>query len=93
MPQTQAEREAEHQRLEDTETAGSLATGIAQWQVRAEFPSHRETVAPTRKLGKPGPGARPALEVPDRGCSARAHTAATLMQPWLPPPGAAAGHE
>ena len=50
MPQTEAERQAEHQRLADTETAESLATGIAQWQVRVEFGSHRETVALARKL-------------------------------------------
>ena len=48
VPQTEAERQAEHQRLEDTETAESLATGIAQWQVRVEFPSHRQTVAHAR---------------------------------------------
>jgi hypothetical protein len=34
VPQTEAERQAEHQRLEDTETAESLATGKAQWHVR-----------------------------------------------------------
>ncbi len=50
MPQTEAERQAEHQRLEDAETAESLAAGIGRWQVRAEFPSHRETVAMARKL-------------------------------------------
>ena len=54
MPQTQADRQAEHQRLEDTETAESLATGIAQWQVRVEFGSHRETVALARKLENEG---------------------------------------
>ena len=54
MPQTQAERQAEHQRLADTETAESLATGIAQWQVRVEFGSHRETVALARKLENEG---------------------------------------
>jgi hypothetical protein len=54
MPQTEAERQAEHQRLVDTETAESLATGIAQWQVRVEFPSHRQTVALARKLEDEG---------------------------------------
>jgi len=54
MPQTEAERQAEHQRLEDTETAESLATGTPQWQVRVEFPSHRETVALARKLENEG---------------------------------------
>ena len=50
MPQTETERQAEHQRLADTESAESVATGIAQWQVRVEFPSHRETVALARRL-------------------------------------------
>ncbi len=50
IPQTEAERQAEHQRLEDAETAESRAAGIGRWQARAEFPSHRETVAMARKL-------------------------------------------
>jgi len=45
MPRTEAERQAEHQRLEDAETAVSLASGTAQWQARASLPSHREAVA------------------------------------------------
>lgn len=45
MPRTEAERQAEHQRLEDAETAESLATGTAQWQARVELGSHREAVA------------------------------------------------
>jgi hypothetical protein len=50
MPQTEAERQAEHQRLMDSETAESLAAGFARWQARVEFPSHREAVALARKL-------------------------------------------
>jgi hypothetical protein len=50
MPQTEAERQAEHQRLEDSETAESLAAGFGRWQARVEFPSHREAVAMARKL-------------------------------------------
>ena len=50
MPQTEAERQAEHQRLVDSETAESLAAGIGRWQTRVEFPSHREAVALARKL-------------------------------------------
>ena len=50
MPQTEAERQAEHQRLVDSETAESLAAGIGRWQARVEFPSHREAVALARKL-------------------------------------------
>jgi hypothetical protein len=54
MPRTEAERQAEHQRLEDDETAESLATGIAQWEARVEFPSHREAVALADKLRSEG---------------------------------------
>ena len=54
MPQTGAERQAEHQRLEDSETAESLATGVAQWQVRVELGSHRQAVALARTLENDG---------------------------------------
>jgi hypothetical protein len=50
MPQTAAERQAEHQRLVDAETAEALATGQAQWEVRVELGSHRQAVALARKL-------------------------------------------
>jgi hypothetical protein len=50
MPRTEEERQAEHQRLEDEEAAESLASGVAQWEVRVEFPSHREAVALASKL-------------------------------------------
>ena len=50
MPQTDTERQAEHRRLVDSETAESLAAGIGRWQTRVEFPSHREAVALARKL-------------------------------------------
>jgi hypothetical protein len=52
MPQTETERQAERQRLEGAETAESLATGVAQWQVRVELGSHRQAVALARKLGE-----------------------------------------
>jgi hypothetical protein len=54
MPQTEAERQAEHQRLEDAETAESVATGTAQWEARVEFPSHHEAVALADKLRSEG---------------------------------------
>ena len=54
MPQTEAEREAEHQRLVDAETAESHAAGIAQWDVRVELGSHRQAVALARKLESEG---------------------------------------
>ena len=50
MPQTEAERQAEHQRLEDAETADALASGTAAFQARAELGSHREAVALADKL-------------------------------------------
>ena len=50
MPQTEAERHAEHQRLEDTETADSVAAGSAMWQARVELESHRDAVALAHKL-------------------------------------------
>jgi hypothetical protein len=54
MPQTEAERQAEHQRLVDTETAESLATGEAQWQVRVELGSHHRAVMLARTLENEG---------------------------------------
>ena len=54
MPQTEAERQAEHQRLEDTEATESQATGIAQWQVRVELGSHHQAVALARTLEHEG---------------------------------------
>ena len=50
MPQTAAERQAEHQRLVDAETADALAEGKAQWEVRVELGSHRQAVALARTL-------------------------------------------
>jgi hypothetical protein len=50
MPQTEAERQAEHERLEDAETADSVAAGSAMWQTRVELDSHREAVALAHKL-------------------------------------------
>lgn len=54
MPQTKAERGAEHQRLVDAETAESQAAGIAQWDVRVELGSHRQAVALARELESEG---------------------------------------
>ena len=50
MPRTEAERQAEHQRLAAAETAQSLAAGVAQWEVRVELGSHRQAVALARTL-------------------------------------------
>jgi len=54
MPRTEAERQAEHQRLLDDETAESLAAGAAQWHARAQFPSLHEAVAMAGKLRMEG---------------------------------------
>jgi hypothetical protein len=54
IPQNEAERQAEHQRLLDSETAESQAAGTGRWQARVEFPSHREAVALARKLEDEG---------------------------------------
>jgi hypothetical protein len=50
MPRTEAEREAEHQRLLDDEAAESRDAGVAQWLVRADLPSRHAAVALDRKL-------------------------------------------
>jgi hypothetical protein len=50
LPRTEAERQAEHQRLVAAETAESRAVGRTQWQVRAELPAHQDTVALADKL-------------------------------------------
>ena len=54
IPQTKAEREAEHQRLVDAEAAESQATGVDQWEVRADLGSHRQAVALARQLESDG---------------------------------------
>jgi hypothetical protein len=54
LPQTEQERAAEHERLEDDETRESLATGKAQFEVRAELPSHREAVQLADRLTAEG---------------------------------------
>jgi hypothetical protein len=54
LPQTDAERQAEHQRLEREETAESLATGHATWEVRVELPSHRAAADLARRVQAEG---------------------------------------
>ena len=54
MPQTDEQRQAEHQRLEAEQTRESLATGHAQWEVRVELPSHRDAVALADRLQDEG---------------------------------------
>ena len=50
LPRTEAELQAEHQRIDEAETAESVASGVSQWEARVEFPSHREAVALANKL-------------------------------------------
>ena len=45
LPQTPEEMAAEHERHEADEAEASAASGFAEWEVRVELPSHRETVA------------------------------------------------
>jgi hypothetical protein len=54
MPQTDEERQAEHQRLEDTEKRESLATGHPQWEVRVELPSRHDADALAGQLQAAG---------------------------------------
>ena len=54
MPQTKAERQAEHERLVAEETEESLAKAKAQWEIRVELGSHRQAVALARTLQSEG---------------------------------------
>jgi hypothetical protein len=54
MPQTDEQRAAEHQRLEQDETKQSLATGYAQWEVRIELPSRHAAVELAERLRAEG---------------------------------------
>jgi hypothetical protein len=54
LPQTDDERAAEHERLEEDETAESRATGKAEFEVRVELPSHREAVQLADRLKAEG---------------------------------------
>lgn len=50
LPSTPAEERAEHERLEEQETADSRATGIAEWELRIEFASHHDARAFAERL-------------------------------------------
>ncbi len=54
LPQTDAEREAEHQRLEEEETRESLETGHARWEVRVDLPSRHAAVKFAERLQAEG---------------------------------------
>ena len=71
MPQTAAEREAEHEKLEAQDTADSLTSGYAEWEVLVALPSHGDAVELAERLEYDGHPGHPALEAPDRGSRRR----------------------
>lgn len=54
LPRTDEEREAERLVRLARETEESLESGYAEWEVRIELPSHRETVELARRLEAAG---------------------------------------
>lgn len=54
LPRTVEERRIEHQRLEEQETEDSLRTGLAEWEVRVELPSHHDAVQLADRLASEG---------------------------------------
>jgi hypothetical protein len=54
LPQTEAEREAEHERLQEGEIEESQQTGLAEWEVRIELDSHQQTAELADKLAAEG---------------------------------------
>jgi hypothetical protein len=54
LPQTEADKSAEHERLEQEETAESDATGVAEWEVRVELSSHSDERELAHRLEQDG---------------------------------------
>jgi hypothetical protein len=54
LPATDSERAAEHETLEAAEEAQSQASGLADWEVRVDLPSHREAAALADRLEAEG---------------------------------------
>lgn len=54
LPETASERAAEHERFEADEAAESQASGVADWEVRVDMPTHREAVALAARLTAEG---------------------------------------
>ena len=54
MPQTAAEREAEHEKLEAQDTADSLTSGYAEWEVLVALPNHGDAVELAERLESEG---------------------------------------
>jgi hypothetical protein len=56
LPTTSSEDREEHARLEQEETAESEASGVAEWEVRVEFGSHRDARDFEARLAREGYG-------------------------------------
>ena len=54
LPQTDADKRAEHDRLEREEAAESNATGVAEWEVRVELSSHADERELAQRLESEG---------------------------------------
>jgi hypothetical protein len=54
LPATPEQHRAEHQRLEQEETAESEASGDAEWEVRIELASHHDAHALAQRLEREG---------------------------------------
>ncbi|HTA14668.1 MAG TPA: hypothetical protein VK781_07410 [Solirubrobacteraceae bacterium] len=54
LPSTDAERAAEHERLEQLETQESTQTGHAGWEVRVTLPTHYDARSFAERLGAEG---------------------------------------
>ncbi len=54
MPETDAEREAEREKLEAQDTADSLASGYAEWEVQIALPNHGDAVELAERLESEG---------------------------------------
>ena len=54
LPSTAAEHRAEHVRLERQETAESQSSGVAEWELRIELPTHYDADALANRLRREG---------------------------------------
>jgi hypothetical protein len=54
LPETAAQRQAEHERLVEEETRESVAAGEPEWEVRIETSSHRDAVKLAERLRAEG---------------------------------------
>ncbi len=54
LPQTAAQRDAEHQQVVAGQTRESEETGLAQWEVRVDLPTHREATELAARLRAEG---------------------------------------